>query len=156
MAEAIALDRIDRAILRRLQADGRITNQKLAEAVALSPSACLARTRRLEAAGVIIGYHAKLRAARIGASLTVFAEVTLSTHELSEVRRVERHLAELPEACEIAQVSGPYDYLARFVVPSMEGWTQLADTLTDGELCISKITTVVQMKSLKPFTAIPV
>ena len=41
------LDRIDRRILETLQVDGRITNQALAEQVALSPSACLARLRRL-------------------------------------------------------------------------------------------------------------
>ena len=41
------LDRIDRKILSILQEDGRIANLKLAEAVALSPTAVLARVQRL-------------------------------------------------------------------------------------------------------------
>ena len=63
------LDRIDRRILETLQVDGRITNQALAEQVALSPSACLARLRRLETAGVIEGYGARLNPWSLDASL---------------------------------------------------------------------------------------
>ena len=47
MTAAYELDRIDRRILAALQADGRLTNQALSDQVALSPSACLARVRRL-------------------------------------------------------------------------------------------------------------
>src|SRR6185312_11051999 len=50
-------DEIDRAIVARLQQDGRIANVDLADAVSLSPSACLRRTKALEAAGVIAGYR---------------------------------------------------------------------------------------------------
>ena len=41
------LDRIDIKILACLQEDGRISNLKLAEAEALSPTAVLARVQRL-------------------------------------------------------------------------------------------------------------
>ena len=51
-----ALDAIDHRILNEVQADGRITNQALAERVGLSPSPCLRRVRALEEAGVIKGY----------------------------------------------------------------------------------------------------
>ena len=67
-AEA-ALDRIDRKILRILQAEGRLTNQALAERVALSPSACLARIRHLERTGVIQGYHARIDPFALGVGL---------------------------------------------------------------------------------------
>ncbi|MDP3248035.1 MAG: AsnC family transcriptional regulator, partial [Polaromonas sp.] len=50
-AHATEPDRIDLKILKLLQADGRITNLKLAEAVALSPTAVLARTQRLQRDG---------------------------------------------------------------------------------------------------------
>ena len=66
-----ALDRMDLKILAILQVDGRITNQALAERVALSPSACLARVRRLEADGLIQGYHARLDIERIRPTVTI-------------------------------------------------------------------------------------
>jgi len=58
------LDRIDIKILAALQRDGRSTNDKLAATVALSPRACLERVRRLEAAGIIVGYQAVIELAR--------------------------------------------------------------------------------------------
>jgi Lrp/AsnC family leucine-responsive transcriptional regulator len=51
-------DTVDRAIVSRLQHDGRIANVDLADAIALSPSACLRRVKALEASGIIAGYHA--------------------------------------------------------------------------------------------------
>ena len=71
------LDAIDRRILRELQADGRITNLKLAEAVHLSPTAVLERVKRLARDGVILGYEARLNPAKLGAGLLVFIEVLL-------------------------------------------------------------------------------
>ncbi len=54
------LDRYDRQILDLLQQDGRISNQELADRIALSPSACLRRLRALEESGLIRGYRALL------------------------------------------------------------------------------------------------
>ena len=52
----LKLDRYDRAIVRALQQDGRMTNSQLSETVSLSESACLRRVRALEEAGFIEGY----------------------------------------------------------------------------------------------------
>ena len=77
MSAAISLDRIDLKILAELQQDGRISNLKLAEAVALSPTAVLARVQRLTKDGVITGYEARLNPGKLGAGLMVFVEVLL-------------------------------------------------------------------------------
>jgi hypothetical protein len=69
------LDRIDLKILDVLQGDGRISNLKLAEAVALSPTAVLARVQRLARDGYIVGYEARLDPAKLGAGMLVFVEV---------------------------------------------------------------------------------
>src|SRR5262249_58467018 len=65
-------DRVDRAIVTRLQHDGRIANVDLADAVSLSPSACLRRVKALEASGIIAGYRAEVSRLRAGLGLTVF------------------------------------------------------------------------------------
>ena len=59
----LSLDAIDLKILTLLQDDGRLSNQALADQVALSPSACLRRARLLEESGAIAGYRAQLDAA---------------------------------------------------------------------------------------------
>src|SRR6516165_12036175 len=65
-------DRVDRAIVARLQRDGRIANVDLADAISLSPSACLRRVKALEASGIIAGYRAEVGRLRAGLGLTVF------------------------------------------------------------------------------------
>ena len=60
------LDATDRAILKVLQANGRITNVELADQISLSPSACLRRVRALERAGVIDRYVALVNPAAVG------------------------------------------------------------------------------------------
>ena len=98
------LDARDRRLLQVVAAEGRITNQALAEKVALSPSACLARVRRLEAEGLILGYHARLDIERIRPTVTVYGEVTLKSHRPADLLRFEAALAEIPEVVEAAQV----------------------------------------------------
>jgi Lrp/AsnC family leucine-responsive transcriptional regulator len=71
------IDKIDRRILRVLQADGRISNLKLAEEVHLSPTAVLDRVKRLHRDGYITGYEARLNPAKLGAGLLVFVEILL-------------------------------------------------------------------------------
>ena len=71
------LDRTDRKILACLQMDGRMANLKLAEAVALSPTAVLARVARLTREGYILGYEARLNPLKLGIGMLVFVEVLL-------------------------------------------------------------------------------
>jgi len=71
------IDRIDRKILMALQRDGRISNLRLAESVALSPTAVLARVQRLTRDGYILGYEARLNPLMLGAGMMVFVEVLL-------------------------------------------------------------------------------
>ena len=71
------LDKIDRSILRILQADGRISFTELGERVGLSTTPCTERVRRLEREGIIMGYNARLNPQSLKASLLVFVEISL-------------------------------------------------------------------------------
>src|SRR5215813_6659754 len=75
----VKLDRIDRRILRDLQSDGRMTNVDLARRAGISAPPCLRRVRALEKAGIIQGYHAHLDPSALGYTVTVFAQVGLSS-----------------------------------------------------------------------------
>ena len=151
-----ALDRLDLRILAILQADGRISNQALAEKVALSPSACLARVRRLEADGLILGYHARLDIERIRPTVTIYGEVTLKSHRPADLAAFEAVLLDIPEVVEAAQVSGPFDYLIKVVTPDVRAWGELADRLLQEGLGVDKIASHILMKDAKPFTGAPV
>lgn len=156
MAALAKLDRIDRRILARLQADGRITNQALAEQVALSPSACLARVRHLEQIGVIEGYGARLNPWSMEASLILYAEISLKGHHPDDLARFEAGIADIPEIVEASYVSGPFDYLIKVVVPDMAAWIALSEGVIARDLGVDRLVTHVLMKKTKRFTGYPI
>ena len=156
MAAGFSLDRIDRRILANLQAEGRLTNQALAARVALSPSACLARVRRLERAGVIQGYHARLDPFRVEVGMVLFAEVTLRAHGAGELARFDAAIAALPQIVEASHVSGAYDYLLKVVVADIAEWTRIGEHLTSDDVGADRINTHVLLRKPKVFVGYPV
>ena len=100
------LDRIDRKILSILQEDGRIANLKLAEAVALSPTAVLARVQRLTREGYILGYEARLNPMKLGAGMLVFVEVLLDRTTLNVFDQFKAAVQVHPEIMECHLVAG--------------------------------------------------
>lgn len=156
MSAVIQLDRIDRRILAALQDDARLTNQALSEKVALSPSACLARVRRLERAGIIRGYHARLDPFSLNVGLVLFAEVTLKGHSGQELLRFEQAVAAVSQIVEVSHVTGAYDYLLKVVVADMPQWTKIAEQLTSSDLAVERVITHVLMDKPKIFVGYPV
>jgi len=118
-------DKVDRAIVTRLQRDGRIANVDLADAVALSPSACLRRVKALEASGIIAGYHAEVSRAAAGLGLTVFIGLRVEGHSQDTSTRIEQALLAIPAIVACYLVSGTDDFLAEAAVPDLAAYEQL-------------------------------
>ncbi|WP_297184820.1 Lrp/AsnC family transcriptional regulator [uncultured Porticoccus sp.] len=117
------LDSYDRAILRKLQQEGRISNQDLAEEVNLSPSPCLRRVRRLEEEGVIDGYTARLNARQLGLNLMAFIQISMDKHIPERFEGFESAVANFPEVLECHLITGQAaDYLLKVVVEDMDGY----------------------------------
>jgi Lrp/AsnC family transcriptional regulator, leucine-responsive regulatory protein len=150
------IDRTDLRILEVLQSDGRITNQQLAERVALSPSACLSRVRALEASGLIAGYHARIVLEQLRPSVVVYAQVSMKKHVLADFARFDAMLQEIPEIVEACRVSGAFDYLIKAVVTDMVEWKDLAIALLNEVNGVDKVVTQIVLVDVKPFTRVPV
>src|SRR5499427_4022218 len=118
-------DRVDRAIVARLQRDGRIANVDLADAISLSPSACLRRVKALEASGIIAGYRAEVSRPRAGLGLTVFIGLKVEGQSQETASRVEQALLAIPAIVACYLVSGSYDFLAEVVVPDLASYERL-------------------------------
>jgi len=148
-------DRIDLKILNVLQQDARITNQALASRVALSPSACLARVRALEARRLIRAYRAHVAVDRLRSVTVVFAQVILKQQALDQFSEFDRCLIEMPEIVEASRVSGTCDYLLRVIVEDVHHWKDIARVLLAGDYGIEKIISHFMMDEVKPFTGYP-
>ena len=118
-------DAVDRAIVARLQADGRIANVDLADAISLSPSACLRRVKALEAGGIIAGYRAEVSRARAGLGLTVFIGLKVEGHSQETSSRIEQALLAIPAIVACYLVSGSHDFLVEAAVPDLASYEQL-------------------------------
>ncbi len=141
------LDRIDLNILAELQRNGRITNADLSEAVALSPSPCLTRVKRLDELGYIVSYNAHIALYKLGETATIFTEVTLADHHREEFLRFEKNIRTIDEVIECHLVSGGYDYLLKFVTRGITHYQELIEEVLEKEFGIEKYFSYVVLKS---------
>ncbi|MBC7857669.1 MAG: Lrp/AsnC ligand binding domain-containing protein [Burkholderiaceae bacterium] len=122
---ARALDKLDRAILRLLQQEGRMSMKDLGEQVGLSITPCIERVKRMERDGVITGYHARVSPAALGAKLLVFVEITLNQKSASAFEQFRRAVLQIPEVQECHLVSGDFDYLIKARIHEMAEYRKL-------------------------------
>jgi Lrp/AsnC family leucine-responsive transcriptional regulator len=160
MDTAVALDAIDRRILRALQADGRATYDQLAAQVNLSASATLRRVKRLEEAGVIGGYVALLAPERVGLALNAYINVRLEkhtdSHKRSPMDAFRAAVQAWPEVVECAALTGEMDYLLHVVVEDMAHYSRFVmDTLLKHP-SVQDCKTSFVLDRVKHTTALPV
>ena len=149
------LDRIDRKILSILQEDGRIANLKLAEAVALSPTAVLARVQRLTKEGYILGYEARLNPLMLGAGMMVFVEVLLdkTTPNVFEAFKAAVQVHDAIMECHM--VAGGFDYLLKTRMADMAAYREFAGTVLWQLPGVRETRTYPVMEEVKNTTRLP-
>ena len=149
------IDKIDARILRVLQADGRISNLKLAELVHLSPTAVLERVKRLTRDGFILGYEARLNPAKLDAGLLVFVEVMLdrTVHDVMDNFRAA--VQARPEILEAHLVAGGFDYLLKTRVSDMAAYRQFIGSVIWTLPGVRETRTYAVMEEVKNTTQIP-
>lgn len=141
------LDRIDLDILVHLQKDGQLTNVQLARQVGLSPSPCLQRVKRLEAAGYILGYGARINLAKLTETITIFTEITLTDHRRNDLVKFESSLRNVEELIECHLVSGGFDYLLRFIARSVQHYQTIIEGLVDRNIGVEKYFSYIVLKT---------
>ncbi len=149
------LDRTDLRILAHLQGQGRATHAELAAAVNLSPSACLRRVQRLEAAGVIAGYAAIVDPAAVGLGLQAFVRVQLDNHGTPGIERFVARVAEWDEVVACHALTGDMDYLLHVVVVDLGHFSRfLLDHLLDAA-GVADVNSSFVLRTVKQTRALP-
>jgi Lrp/AsnC family leucine-responsive transcriptional regulator len=149
------LDSTDRKILAELQADGRLSNQELAERVALSPSPCLRRVRALERAGVIRRYAAVLDPSQIGLGLLAYVTVKLEKRGKMPVDQFTRAVESWPEVIACYSMTGDMDYLMRVQVEDLEHYSRFVMDKLLKQPGVIDIRTNFVLERVKETTAMP-
>ena len=149
MRNAVAMDRLDRAIICELRREGRLSNQELADRVGLTPAPCLRRVRRLEADRVIEGYSARINPKSVGRGFEVMIHAELVAKDLGTVEAFEQRIADMDEVAELRRMFGLPDYFIRVQVPDTEAYERWLTTKLIGDPAIARVDSRITMKLIK-------
>lgn len=150
------LDDFDRAILRTLQDDARLTNAELSEKVHLSPSQCSRRRMRLEAEGIIRGYRADLDREKLELGIVNIITVTLATHNRDNAQRFARLVSSLPEVLEAFALTGEMDYILKVVTPDLRGLSRFVNDVLLPHESVQHVKTAIVLDTLKEGGVLPI
>lgn len=154
-SQAVVLDDLDRAILRALQADGRLSNVDLARQVHLSPPATHTRLKRLEQAGYLRGYAALVDRERAGFDLLCFVQVNLQVHQLDQVEKFRAAVRAMPEVLECHHITGEHDYLLKVALRNRQDLEQFVVHRLTPAPGVGRILTSLVLSEVKTTTALP-
>lgn len=150
------LDAFDLKILEALQKDGRLTNNELADRIALSASQCSRRRSRLETEGYIQGYQARLDRQKVGLDLLVVVSVTLATHNRDNARRFAALVNDLPEVLEAYALTGEMDYHLKVATRGLAGLSRFVNDVLLPHDSVQHVKTSIVLDTLKSFEGLPV
>lgn len=152
----IELDARDRAILKILQENGRITNAELAERVHLSASACLRRVKIMEDSGLVKGTVLLLDEAAAGLPGTAFVFVTLDQQGRQSLDAFEAAVDRHPEILECYLLAGTADYLIRVVFADTADFERIHRNVLTTLPGVVRVQSTLALRTVKRTTALPV
>lgn len=120
-----ALDSTDRKILDILQFNAKITNAQLAQEIGLSPAPTLERVKKLENAGVIKSYHAKLDSEVVGLGVNTFVMVSLKGHNKENIEKFIQSIEKIEEIIECHHVTGSSDFILKIISEDISSYQKL-------------------------------
>ncbi len=147
--EIVKIDRTDRAILNQLMTNARITMIELGHKVGLSKTPTTARVKRLEAAGVITGYHVGLSASRLGLEHIAFLEVRLSDTREQALDEFNRAIREIPAVEECHLIAGGFDYLVKVRTRDIKAYRKVLSEHISNLPHVASTSTYVSLESVK-------
>ncbi|MES0828374.1 Lrp/AsnC family transcriptional regulator [Ruegeria sp. SCP11] len=143
------LDQRDLDILRVLSTEGRITKAALAERIGLSPTPCWDRLKKLEQAGLIEGYGARINLKKLAPHVTVFVAAEIADHTAASFRAFEASMQRYSEVIACWALGGGFDYLLQIVTRDIDAYQRLIDEMLDARIGLSRYFTYVVTKPVK-------
>jgi DNA-binding Lrp family transcriptional regulator len=150
------LDPVDISLLRILQRDGQATSAMLGEALNLSASQAGRRRQRLEDAGLIAGYRARLDPARLGLTVQAFVQVQLARHGAQEAADFAMLLARRDEVTSAWTMTGEADYLLRVWCPNLGALHELIHAVLLADPLVARVHSQIVMDQPKGDSPLPI
>jgi Lrp/AsnC family transcriptional regulator, leucine-responsive regulatory protein len=150
------LDQIDHKVLEILQTDGKITNAQLSKEIGLSPAPTLERVKKLETAGIIESYHAKIDRDKVGLGVMTFVQVSLSGHRKSVTDSFVEKISNVPDIIECHHVTGSCDFLLKVIAKDISSYQKLMVSTINEIEEVANTQTMVILSTMKDSKVLPI
>lgn len=152
----ISLDERDIRILTILSEEGRITKAALAERIGLSATPAWDRLKKLEKAGLIEGYGARINLKKLAPHVTVFVAAEIANHTAASFQAFETAMHHHDEVVGCWALGGGFDYLLQIVTRDIDAYQRLIDEMLDARIGLSRYFTYIVTKQVKDAALPPV
>ncbi|WP_269582815.1 Lrp/AsnC family transcriptional regulator [Roseibium sp. Sym1] len=148
-------DHIDRALLRALQRDARLSQRELADRVGLSQNACWRRLKALYESGLIEGHTVRLDPERLGLDLTVFVMIRTRHHSKDWLETFRGEVLAIPNVIDFYRIAGDYDYMLKVVVEDMNAFDRVYQRLIE-KVDLDTVTSYMTMEAIADARDLPI
>jgi Lrp/AsnC family leucine-responsive transcriptional regulator len=152
----LKLDAIDAKILTILQRDGNMTNSQLSKEIGLSPAPTLERVKKLENAGYIKSYHAKVDNHKVGLGVCTFVHITLTSHNKKSIDAFVQEINKIDEIIECHHVTGSADFILKVVSKDIASYQKLILNKISEIKEVDGMQSMVVLATFKETEAVPI
>ncbi|MBT9504683.1 MAG: Lrp/AsnC family transcriptional regulator [Burkholderiaceae bacterium] len=152
----IDIDATDRALLKALQDNARLTTSELAQMTQMSQSPCWRRIKRLEDAGLIAGYNARLDRRALGYGVMAFVTISIDSQDEGHSLDFEQAVRDIPEVVMCHGVSGPEDFVLVVVAQDLDAYSALMQTKLRRLPGVKMVRTSFSMQEVKALQGMPI
>ncbi len=154
--QEVALDSVDREMLRLLQDDGTLSSSALGETLSLTVTPCWRRRKRLEDLGVIRGYQANLDRRKLGLRVMAFAQVRFDNHSPGAPENFERVIGSIPEVLTCHKVTGEADYVLTVLARDLDSYGAFVEEVLRRQAGVVSIQSTLSLREIKADTRIAI
>lgn len=151
----VEFDATDRTLLEALQNNARLTTSELAQLTQMSQSPCWRRVKRLEDAGLITGYQARLDRRALGYGVMAFVTISIEGQDESHSLDFERAVRQIPEVVTCHGVSGPEDFVLIVVAADLDAYSNLMQHKLRRLPGVKMVRTSFSLQEVKPMEGLP-
>jgi Lrp/AsnC family transcriptional regulator of ectoine degradation len=149
------LDERDIQILSILQSEGRITKTSLADKLNLSLTPSWDRLQRLEEAGIIESYGAKLSSSFLSNFHLVITEVELESHKQGQFARFEEAIMGFDEVLSCWSVGGGLDYILKVLVKDVADYQDFLKRILKADIGLRRYFSYAVLNRIKDTDMVP-
>ena len=143
------MDQLDKKIVAALSSNARLSMAELATKIGLSKSPTQARVKRLEAAGIILGYGARISFEKTGRGHIAFVQVTLNDTRAAALDAFNEAVRATPEIAQCHMIAASFDYLLKVRTKNIAAYRRVLGEVISALPHVAQTSTFVAMETVK-------